>query len=365
LPYTLTKRVIEFRIQTLSDAVLSEKMLMPFSGCASSADEPLLEVRDLEVRFLASGSPDLPALSGINITIARGEIVGLMGESGAGKTTLALALLRLLQSPGSHESGYIRFDSLPILSMSEAELRYVRGARISIIYQDATILNPVIRVGDQLTEVLRAHRDWTTERCREESNQLLKEMGFEEVQQIYASYPHQLSGGQRQRIVVALALVCRPALVIADEPTASLDPDTALSIVERFKILNRSFNTSFLIISHDVALLSRLTDRIMVMYAGRIVEQGPTGSIVREPLHPYTRALMNCALPERRVDDSESKRPLLSTIAGIPSGAHGNVLRCGFESRCPDRLQVCGTTVPKEILADNGHRLSCFKIGNQ
>ena len=186
----------------------------------------------------------ISALEGISFHIASGEVVGLLGESGAGKTTLALALLRLLPPSFRVAGGSIQFEGRPLLSINESELRKIRGARISVIYQDSTVLNPVMRVGDQVVEVLRAHRDWSNQRCREEARLLLEEVELEDVDRVYTSYPHQLSGGQRQRIVVAQALACRPALVIADEPTSSLDPATAASIVELLGRLNRQFTRS-------------------------------------------------------------------------------------------------------------------------
>jgi oligopeptide/dipeptide ABC transporter ATP-binding protein len=340
-------------------------MLMPLARCASSAAGPLLDVRDLEVRTSAGPGRYLSTLTKINFQIAPGEIVGLIGESGAGKTTLALALLRLLSPSSTIVGGSIHFASVAVLAMSETELRKVRGANISIVYQDATVLNPIIRVGKQVVEVLRAHRDWAEKRCRDESRQLLAEMGFDDVDRIYDSYPHQLSGGQRQRIVVALAIACRPVLVIADEPTASLDPGTTLAIIERFKTLNRRFDTAFLIISHDIAFLTRFTDRIMVMYAGRIVEQGPSQKIGRAPLHPYTRALLNCALPDSVRDTPTGKSYSFATIPGNAFGPGEPASHCNFESRCPERTNICSTSIPKEVLAAHAHSVACFNVGTQ
>ncbi len=335
---------------------------MPLAGCASSAAGPLLEVRNLEVRIPVEGRRYLSALADINFTIAPGEVVGLTGESGAGKSTLALALLKLLPPSSVVADGTIYFNSLPILSLSDSGLRKIRGADISIVYQDASVLNPVLRVGEQIVEVMRAHRDWTKQRCRKEARQHLLEMGFEDVDRIYASYPHQLSGGQRQRIVAALAVACRPALVIADEPTASLDPETTLSIIDLFTALNRNLNTAFLIISHDIELLARFADRIIVMYAGRIVEQGPSQDIVRKPLHPYTRALLNCAIPEN-VSTPNGYRPSSATIGGSVFGARECAAHCNFEDRCPDQMAICGTNVPREVLTDDTRSVACFKIG--
>jgi peptide/nickel transport system ATP-binding protein len=342
---------------------LSGTALAPSVDCGSSFGTHLLEVRGLEVGILDS-TPQLPVLQGINFHIASGEIIGLLGESGAGKTTLALTLLRLLSSPFRVARGSIEFESRPLLSLNEGELRKTRGAKISIICQDSTVLNPVMRVGDQMVEVLRAHRDWSKQRCREDVWSLLEELEFEEVDRVYTSYPHQLSGGQRQRIVIGQALVCRPALVIADEPTASLDPATTNSILELVRRVNRQFNIAFLVISHDIEILTQLADRVMVMYAGRIVEQGPCREIMQEPLHPYTRALLSCALTDASANHARTAKSSLLTIAGSGAAHSRTSLHCDFEGCCADRMRICATEVPREVEAGNAHTVSCFKYGN-
>lgn len=343
--------------------VLSDTALVSSAG-SSSQGTHLLEVRDLGVRISIDSCGQLPVIEGVSFDIISGETVGLLGESGAGKTTLALALLRLLPSSFRVFGGSIQFEARSLLSLSERELRKIRGARISVIYQDSTALNPVMRVGDQVVEVLRAHRDWSSRRCRDETRLLLEEVGLENVDRVYTSYPHQLSGGQRQRIVVAQALSCRPALVIADEPTSSLDPATAASIVELLGRLNRQFKIAFLIISHDIKVLARLADRVMVMYAGRIVEQGPCRAILHEPLHPYTRALLNCALPEETATRPYTPKSLVPTIADKVTGQSETSPHCDFESRCSDRMRICAMSVPKAVETAAAHTVSCFKYGN-
>jgi oligopeptide/dipeptide ABC transporter ATP-binding protein len=324
----------------------------------------LLDVSGLDVSIIADPALQISALQGISFRIACGEVVGLVGESGAGKTTLALALLRLLSSSYRVDRGSIEFDARPLLSLSERELRKIRGARLSIIHQDSTVLNPVMRVGDQVVEVLRAHFDWSKRRCREEARLLLEEVELEDVDRVYMSYPHQLSGGQRQRIVIAQALACRPALVIADEPTSSLDPTTAASIVELLGRLNRRFKVAFLVISHDIKMLARLADRVIVMYAGRIVEQGPCQAVLYEPLHPYTRALLSCALPEETASHPRMAGPSFRTIAGGVAEQHWTSSHCEFESRCAERMRICAIDAPKEFEVANSHTVSCFKFGN-
>lgn len=343
---------------------LSDIALESSAEASSFFGTQLLEVRDLGVRISNDSCRGTPVLEGVNFHVAPGEAVGLLGESGAGKTTLALALLRLLPSSFQVVEGSIQFEARPLLTLSERELRKIRGARISLIYQDSTALNPVMRVGDQMVEVLKAHRDWSAQRCREEARLLLEEVDLEDVDRVYTSYPHQLSGGQRQRIVIAQALACRPALVVADEPTSSLDPATAASIVELLRRLNRQFKIAFLIISHDIKILARLADRVMVMYAGRIVEQGPCQAILREPLHPYTRALLNCALPEETATRPHILKSLLPTIADEVTGRPGILSHCDFESRCPDRMRFCAMSVPNVVEAARAHTVSCFKYGN-
>jgi oligopeptide/dipeptide ABC transporter ATP-binding protein len=336
---------------------------MPSVVCAPICDDALIEVRNLDVRILVDSVRNLSALDGISLRIAPGEIVGLMGESGAGKTTLALALLRLLPPLTRVTAGTVLFESRPLLSLRESELRKIRGAKISLIYQDSSVLNPVVRVGDQVAEVLRAHRAWTWPRCRAEARLLLQEMELEDVDRIYAAYPHQLSGGQRQRIVIAQALACRPALVIADEPTASLDPDTSTAIIDLLGRLALRHQTAFLIISHDLGVLARLAGRIMVMYAGRIVEQGPSRQILCEPLHPYTQALVSCILPETPATGSGHERSLFPTIAGSSADSPRGSSHCDFESRCRHRMQICSENIPKPVSATPAHQVSCFKIG--
>jgi oligopeptide/dipeptide ABC transporter ATP-binding protein len=226
------------------------------------------------------------------------------------------------------------------------------------------VLNPVIRVGDQVTEVIRAHRDWSKQRCREETMLLLKQVELENADRVFTSYPHQLSGGQRQRIVIAQALACHPALVIADEPTSSLDPATAASVVELLQRLNRQFKIAFLLISHDIKILARLADRVMVMYAGSIVEQGSCQAILHEPLHPYTRALLSCAVPEETASHSWVAKSPVPTIKGSGTDRGRPWPHCSFESRCPDRMQICAMEIPGAVETANAHTVSCFGFRN-
>jgi peptide/nickel transport system ATP-binding protein len=263
----------------------------------------LLEVRDLHVRFHSAPAADHAAVRGVTFEISPGETLGLMGESGCGKTTIALALLGLLPRHLSVVSGSVHFLGQELLSMDEPSLQRIRGARISLVFQEPEIsLCPVMRVGNQIAEVIHAHRDWTWTRCLEEAKLALARLG---VAELYRAYPHQLSGGQRQRIVLTQALVCGPTLLIADEPTASLDARARSELLVLLRQAKAQAGISVLLISHDPGLQTSLADRLIVISRGEIVEEGPFASLYRNPVHPYTRAMLHRDRPadlEREVD---------------------------------------------------------------
>ena len=254
-------------------------------------DGPLLQVRNLSVSLPSqSGSTDV--LREISFDLQRGQIVGLLGESGSGKSTLALALLRVLPSD-ARVSGSIGFDGRDLFTLSEPQMRQVRGAAISIIFQEPGLaLNPVLRVGTQITEVLRAHNSWSRRRLRDEAAALLALVELPDVSRIFNSYPHELSGGEAQRVLIAQALACGPALVIADEPTASLDSTIQAEISALLTKLRREKNLSLLFITHNPALLLNFADRVLVLRRGQIVEHGPVPGVFRRPAHEFTQALV-------------------------------------------------------------------------
>jgi oligopeptide/dipeptide ABC transporter ATP-binding protein len=328
----------------------------------SPATAPLLRIRNLAVCMGSDTDHRIRQLARIDCDVWAGETVGLLGESGAGKTTLAKAILRLLPAPSCVE-GSIEFNGVSLLTLQENELRQIRGSRISLVYQDSCVLNPVLRVGDQIVEVLRAHLNWTMPQYRERAMSLLQEVEMRDAERVYASFPHQLSGGQRQRIALAQALACQPALVIADEPTASLDPATSSEILRLLARLKRRLHTSFLLISHDFSVLTSLADRIMIIYAGRIVEQGSRDEVWREQLHPYTCALFRCGVLLQTPNDREDGNRRMPTVAGQPPDPSGDTRCCAFERRCPDRMSICGTRVPEEQRVSNAHTVRCFKFG--
>jgi peptide/nickel transport system ATP-binding protein len=324
---------------------------------------PLLKVRNLAVCIRVADNRRIKALEDVDFDIWAGETVGLLGESGAGKTTLAMAILRLLPALSCVVEGSIEFEGVPLSTLKERELRKIRGSRISLVYQDSSVLNPVMRVGDQIVEVLRAHLMWTKHQYRDKAMSLLEELEMGDAERIYAAFPHQLSGGQRQRIALAQALACQPALVIADEPTASVDPDTASEILGLLRRLKQRSQTAFLVISHDYSILRQLSDRIMVMYAGRIVEQGSRDEVLQQPLHPYTSALFRCGLLPEMPNHREVGKCRMPTIAGWSLDPEAATLGCDFENRCRDRMNICRARVPKEVQVSNTRRVRCFKFG--
>jgi oligopeptide/dipeptide ABC transporter ATP-binding protein len=323
----------------------------------------LLQVRGLTVRYTSADGNDISAVTGASFEIGSGETVGLLGESGCGKTTLALALLRLLPPSGRIVTGSVLFHGRAILGLCENELQSLRGADISIVFQEPQIaLNPVMRVGEQIAEVIRAHRPWRPRRCREEAQAVLDKLHFLDPSRIYSAYPHQLSGGECQRAVIAQAIACGPALVIADEPVTALDPTVQADVLGVLKDLRARLQIAFLIISHNPAVLAATVDRVLVMYAGRVIEEAAADHIFRFPLHPYTRDLLRC-LPEfpARLDPGKP-RPLPS-IPGSPPDLGHLARGCAFEPRCPDKMEICRTREPEEVQPERTQRVRCFKYG--
>jgi oligopeptide/dipeptide ABC transporter ATP-binding protein len=318
----------------------------------------LLSVRHLTVNYRVAGR-QLAAVSGLTFDLSPGEIVGVLGESGCGKTTAALALLGILPDSAA-VSGSVLFDELDLLSLSESEFQKIRGSEAAIIYQDSSVLNPVMRVGDQVSEVLRAHRVCGRRQAREEVESMLSAVGLRKSKRIYDAYPHQLSGGQRQRIAIAQALICKPRLVVADEPTASLDPDTTAEILSLMQRLRDTAGTSFLVISHDPADLAAIADRVIVMYAGEIVEQGTLVDVYSKPLHPYTRALLEC-VPARIPTTRDPRGVRMPTIPGYPPDPLDPVTGCAFSARCVDRMEACDSRKPELFRISPSRQAHCLK----
>ena len=253
---------------------------------------PLLDVQDLTVVFEGSRT-SVTAVDHVSFQLAAGETLGLVGESGSGKSVTAFSILRLVQPPGRIVSGRVMFEGRDLLALSEPDMRQVRGARISLIFQEPmTALNPVMRVGDQIAEALRVHGLADANEARARAIELLDAVRITEPARRVRDYPHQLSGGMRQRVMIAIALACRPPLIIADEPTTALDVTIQAQVLELLRELKERFHLALLLITHDFGVIAEMADRVAVMYKGQIVESGPVRQILREPAHAYTRSLL-------------------------------------------------------------------------
>jgi peptide/nickel transport system ATP-binding protein len=262
-------------------------------------DAPLLDVQDLTVTFTGPGST-VTAVDHVSFRIAAGETLGLVGESGSGKSVTAFSILRLVQPPGRTTSGRILFEGRDLLALPEKDMRHIRGSRISLIFQEPmTALNPVMRVGDQIAEALTVHGMASRGDARRRAIELLSAVHITDPVRRVRDYPHQLSGGMRQRVMIAIALACQPALVIADEPTTALDVTIQAQVLDLLRELKARFNLALLLITHDFGVIAEMADRVAVMLKGRIVEEGPVRRILREPQHEYTRALL-AAVPGKR-----------------------------------------------------------------
>jgi peptide/nickel transport system ATP-binding protein len=325
---------------------------------------PLLEVRHLNIAFPApvgnggSKPPALQAVRNLSLTIAPGEVLGLVGESGSGKSLTSLAIVRLLP-PQALVSGEILFtengSARDLAALDDESMRQLRGSRIAMIFQEPmTTLNPVMRVGDQIAEALMAHQPISKREARDRAVEAMNDVAIPDPARRARDYPHQLSGGMRQRVVIAMAIVNRPQLLIADEPTTALDVTIQAQILDLLAELRQKFKLAMLFISHDFAVVSHVADRVAVMYAGTLVEVGAKKAIFGRPAHPYTRGLLH-AVPDLATDRS---RPL-ETIAGTVPSLQALPPGCAFEPRCPLRIEECSRAAPPLIEVSAGHWARC------
>jgi oligopeptide/dipeptide ABC transporter ATP-binding protein len=323
----------------------------------------LLEVRDLCVAYRQRDGGVWHALNGVNFAVVAGEILAVLGESGSGKSTLAASLLRLLPQNGRITRGEILLNGADVVQMSAVQLRQVRGSGVSIVFQEPSLaLHPTIRIGAQVCEVLRAHGALNKRKRRQRAWEILAKVFSGDIERIFSSYPHELSGGQQQRALIAQAIACDPALVVADEPTASLDAATQRETLTLFQSLRDQLGIAIIFITHNPMLLTGFADRVLVLYAGKVAEVGPTQVVLSSPQHPYTRALLKC-LPQ--VDDGKvprSRKVLLPVIAGAPPGLSALSQGCVFEPRCEDRMEQCQTREPAAAMLGNRHEVACLKF---
>jgi peptide/nickel transport system ATP-binding protein len=313
-----------------------------------------LEIEDLRVSFASDGGV-VRALRGVDLAVADGEMVGLVGETGCGKSVTGLAVLGLVPPPGRIEAGRIRFDGEDLLAKSPNEMRRIRGRRIGTVFQDpSAALNPVFRIGAQIELVLRAHDAVPAREVAARIHALLADVGLPETERVARSYPHQLSGGMQQRVVIAMALACGPSLLIADEPTTALDVTVQDQILELLVELKRRRSLAVLLITHDLAVVARTCERIAVLYAGRVVEEGPSEAVLRSPKHPYTQGIL-AALPA-----PERRRKGLVAIAGsVPTGVE-DFAGCSFAPRCPHVFARCRVVDPPPLPVGRDRRAECL-----
>ncbi len=296
-----------------------------------------LEVHDLQVTLSTSTGP-LHAVRGISFDVGLGETVCIVGESGCGKSITSLSIMGLLPKKAELKAEALRFDGKDLHSLSERQLSDLRGDKLAMIFQEPmTALNPVYTIGDQLTEPLLRHRQISKREAYAFAEKILEKVGISGAARRMQQYPHQLSGGLRQRIVIAMALICEPKLVIADEPTTALDVTIQAQILHLMKDLQREFGMGMLFITHDLGLVSRIADRVLVMYAGQVVESGSVAEIFDRPSHPYTKGLMQCLPSGVRAQPGAR----LGSIPGIVPNLVGGIKGCGFASRCPAVRETC------------------------
>ena len=317
--------------------------------------ESLLEVKNLVTSFKTERGL-IRAVDSISFSIGKGQTVGLVGESGCGKSVTSLSILRLIQSPpGKVESGEINFDGKNLLNLSPDEMRKIRGNRISMIFQEPmTSLNPVFTIGDQISEVFRIHRGASKAEARAKSIEMLKLVKIPAPESRIDDYPHQLSGGMRQRIMIAMALACRPELLIADEPTTALDVTIQAQILDLMAQLQQELNMAILLITHDLGVVAEVCDYVLVMYAGKIAEQGPVREIFKDPKHPYTAGLLR-SIPRlgKKVERLPTIEGSVPSLANLPKG-------CRFQDRCSHVMDKCRAQEPALIKISQDHHSACW-----
>ena len=312
----------------------------------------MLDVRDLTIHY-ETDSGVVHAVEGLNLQLGRGESLGFVGETGAGKTTTALGIMRLIPNPpGRIKSGEILFEGENLLSKSEAEMRHIRGAKIAMIFQDPmTSLNPVMTVDKQIAEMIRLHRRVSEAEALSQAGDMLELVGIRRERM--HDYPHQFSGGMKQRVVIAIALACDPTLLIADEPTTALDVTIQAQVLELMKQLKQKFAASMILITHDLGIVADICDKVAIMYAGRVVEYADKRALYATPLHPYTIGLFN-SVPD--IDEDIDELPVIPGLMpdpmALPTG-------CTFHPRCSMAEESCSTVQPQMQELEPGHFVAC------
>ena len=317
---------------------------------------PILDVRNLQTHFFTKGGV-LKAVDGVSFQIGAGEIVGLVGESGSGKSITGFSVLGLVDAPGRIVGGEILFKGQDLTKLPADEVQKMRGSRIAMIFQDPMMtLNPVLRIETQMTEAIQTHDSSVSKaEARERSRDALGLVGISSPEERMRAYPHQFSGGMRQRVSIAIAMLNRPDLIIADEPTTALDVTIQGQVIHEMQKLCKQTKTALLWITHDLAVVAGISSRICVMYAGRIVEQGPNEALIGNPMHPYTNGLLGSVPSQnRRGEPLQQIDGIVPSLLNLPPG-------CAFENRCSHAGAECRQSAPEEVVLDDQRILRCFK----
>ncbi|NLH02012.1 MAG: ABC transporter ATP-binding protein [Clostridiales bacterium] len=319
-------------------------------------DKKLLEVKDLKVSFFTPAG-EVKAVGGITYDLNYGEVMGIVGESGSGKSVEAYSIMGLLQPPGQVVGGSILFEGEDVLSFDKKQMVDFRGNKVAMIFQNPmTCLNPVYTIGNQLIEALRAHKkDISDAEAKKRAMEMLELVGINNVEKRMSQYPHEFSGGMRQRVMIAMGLICSPKLLIADEPTTALDVTIQAQIIELMKDLQKKTGMGIIFITHNLGVVAEICDKVSVMYAGHIVEQGQVNDIFYNPAHPYTLGLLR-SMP--RVDAEEYER--LIPIEGTPVDMLNPPEGCPFAPRCENCMQICLKKMPPYVELEEGHRSACW-----
>jgi len=326
----------------------------------NSVPDPILKVKNFSAGFLKDGIV-YPAVDRISFDLKKGETLGIVGESGCGKSVTALSIMKLLPVPsGKYIGGGIFFMDKNILDMNPGEMRSIRGNRIAMIFQEPmTALNPVKKIGKQINEVFELHRrDLKRIEMEKETLSLLEKVGIPDPAQRMNEYPHQLSGGMRQRVMIAIALACKPDILLADEPTTALDVTIQAQILDLIKELQRESGMSVIFITHDLGVIAELCDNVVVMYAGRIAEKAPVAELFKKPMHPYTTGLLD-SIPKfdyKRKTRLKSIDGMVPSITDYPEG-------CRFRNRCIYAFEPCSLKHPEEFEIEENHKVNCYKYG--
>ncbi|MDO9024563.1 ABC transporter ATP-binding protein [Zwartia sp.] len=319
--------------------------------------ETLLSVEDLRIVFGPPGREQV-AVDGVNLNLTEGEMLGIVGESGCGKSLTALSILGLVPKPaGRIDRGRILLRGRDLVKCTDPELNQIRGKEISMIFQEPmTALNPVFKVGEQIAETIRVHEGVSRDLARRRAIELLELVGISNPNQRIDQYPHELSGGMRQRVMIAIALACRPRILIADEPTTALDVTIQAQILALLNQLQRELGMAVILITHDLGVVAQVVDRVMVMYAGRTVEQGTVTEVFEKPSHPYTKLLLES------IPSLEHDRERLQTISGMVPSLSNLPKGCRFHPRCPEMRDPCRERVPTMVSVSEQHQAACIAL---